>query len=305
MDDQITWYLRNAGRIPLLTPSEEIELGHAVQAWMAEKEKENPSKRICRRGKKAYDRMFKANLRLVVEIARKYTKSVELMQFEDLISEGNLGLSRAVEKFDPARGYKFSTYAYWWIRQGVRRAMSIQDRSIRLPINCLEVQAKIARFRDDFKFEHGRNPTIKECSDFSDTRPVTLRAYLAHVQRPMSLDEKKKELSTGRFGQEMTYLDLVADPEENPSEFVETDDSACKLLKLLKTLPARESTVLKYRYGLSEQSKYVQGDLIDINKDGLTFTEIGQIMGLTRERVRQIEANALKRLKQRLDKSSS
>ncbi len=287
MEDNIGWYLAQAGRIPLLTPAEEIELGNAVKAWQDIKDQPNPNKRICRSGKRAYDRMFEANLRLVVNVARKYLNCTNHMELADLIQEGNLGLSRAVEKFDPSRGYKFSTYAYWWIRQGVRRAMSTQERVIKLPVNAIDVQAKVAKFFDEYMQEHGKAPTVEICAEFCDVRPITMRAYLEHIKRPTSLD-RKAHVDEKRDSSGMTLLDLVADSEMGPSEQLEIDSCLIKLDDYLSILEPRAQAVLKHRYGLG------------LDGECKTFTEIGRLLDMSRERVRQIERKSLKALQRRM-----
>lgn len=279
-DDQIGWYLKEAGRIPLLTAAEEIELGHAVKEWQEIKDEPNPDLRVCRRGKKAYDRMFTANLRLVVNIAKKYLCCTHHMELQDLIQEGNLGLSRAVEKFDPERGYKFSTYAYWWIRQGVRRAMSQQERVIRLPINAIDVQAKISKFVDEYVELHGKVPTIDLCSEFCGVRKHTMRAYLEHMKRPTSLDREAIEKDKGST----TYLELIASQDPDPSEQLEIDSGLDKMEIYLGLLPIKQAQTLKHRYGL-------------FNEEPKTYTQIGKLMGVSRERIRQLEAKALKTLR--------
>ena len=285
-DDQIGWYLKEAGRIPLLTAAEEIELGHAIQQWQEIKDESAPDPRICRRGKKAYDRMFTANLRLVVNIAKKYLCCTHHMELQDLIQEGNLGLSRAVEKFDPERGYKFSTYAYWWIRQGVRRAMSQQERVIRLPINAIDVQAKISKFVDEYVELHGKVPTLDLCSEFCGVRKHTMRAYLEHMKRPTSLDCE----AITRMGESKgsaTYLEMVASQDPDPSDQLEIDTGLDKMELYLGLLPIKEAQALRYRYGL-------------FNEEPKTYAQIGKLMGVSRERIRQLEAKALKTLRLRM-----
>jgi len=285
-DDQIGWYLKEAGRIPLLTAAEEIELGHAIQQWQEIKDESAPDPRICRRGKKAYDRMFTANLRLVVNIAKKYLCCTHHMELQDLIQEGNLGLSRAVEKFDPERGYKFSTYAYWWIRQGVRRAMSQQERVIRLPINAIDVQAKISKFVDEYVELHGKVPTLDLCSEFCGVRKHTMRAYLEHMKRPTSLDCE----AITRMGESKgsaTYLEMVASQDPDPSDQLEIDTGLDKMELYLGLLPIKEAQALRHRYGL-------------FNEEPKTYAQIGKLMGVSRERIRQLEAKALKTLRLRM-----
>ena len=293
VDNGVGWYLQQAGRVPMLTPSEEISLGNQVKAYMEIrdlKETTPEQRKIIRRGIKAKDRMFNANLRLVVHISKKYAEAaLGSMTMLDLIQEGNLGLSRAIEKFDPTRGYKFSTYGYWWIRQAVSRSISISDRTIRLPINAIAVQKKVSQFADKFKVENHRSPTIEECAEYCKIRPYTMRAYLEHTPRINSLDQMA--INNSKLYDESTILDLIVDPETQIEEEKKQLEHEFFLLDgLLESLSNRDRWILKLRYGMDE--------------DGLgplTYQAIGELMDISRERVRQIEAKCLKTMRLKLD----
>ena len=288
-DDGVAWYLQQAGRIPLLTPSEEISLGNEVQAYMAIRDLPNPTatqKKRIKRGLKAKNRIFNANLRLVVHISKKYAEAnLSTMTMLDLIQEGNIGLSRAIEKFDPSRGYKFSTYAYWWVRQAVTRSISMSDRSIRLPINAITIQKKVARFAEAFKEENGRNPTMDECADFCDIRVSTMRAYLEHTPRISSLDQLTNP--TSKLYEETTILDLIAASDISPEEQLEVKNGLESLDQLMDEIPDRDRFALELRYGIDELGP-------------LTYAEIGKILKISRERVRQIEARWLRKMRLKL-----
>tara|TARA_R100000781_G_scaffold25336_1_gene18709 strand:- start:3681 stop:4586 length:906 start_codon:yes stop_codon:yes gene_type:complete len=290
-DDGVQWYLQQAGRIPMLTPSEEISLGNEVKAYMELRDLKDPSfdqKKIIRRGIKAKSRMFNANLRLVVHISKKYSEAaLGSMTMLDLIQEGNIGLSRAIEKFDPARGYKFSTYAYWWIRQAVGRSICISDRVIRLPLNAISVQKKVAQFAEVYKEENNRIPTIEECANFCKIRPVTMRAYLEHTSKVQSLDQMAS--NNNKLFDEMTILDLIVSPDlEKQQEQLEIDHGIEQLEDLLAGLSERDRWCMELRFGIDELGP-------------MTYQSIGQMLNISRERVRQIEAKCLKKMRSKID----
>jgi len=289
MVDGVGWYLKQAGRVPMLTPEEEVSLGKEVQLWMTLRPVEHPTneeKRIIRRGKKAKERMFNANLRLVIHISKRHIdRSLNHLTLLDLIQEGNIGLSRAIEKFDPARGYKFSTYSYWWVRQAVTRAIHNTEREIRLPINALTLQRKVAIFADEYRAKHGKSPSVEECSERFGVLLRTMRGYLEHTQRPLSLDTERNR-DAEKEG-ERTLLDSIADPNADPHEDLEVRSGLESLDSAMNVLSDRDREAFEMRYGLK-------------GKEPMTYAEIGEILNLSRERVRQIEVLGLKKMRARM-----
>ena len=288
----VAWYLSQAGRIPMLTASEEIELGTQVKSWQSIKDVKNPTleqKKIIRRGMKAKERMISANLRLVVHIAKKYSAGEvgTHMSLLDLIQEGTIGLNRGVEKFDPARGYKFSTYAYWWIRQGIHRARGNQQLMIRLPVCAQDSLKRVKKYIDDFKFQHdGKVPTLEECAEDCNVTLSSLKYYIEHSQKHASLDQLTEKLdSIG--GKDSTLLDLVPCPRSSPEDVLEVLSCLEHVKDMLSELSEKEKQILEMRYGLNGE----------IEK---TYVEIGEVMELSRERVRQVELKALKKMRTKL-----
>ena len=286
--DPVSWYLATIGRIPLLTPAEEIELGNQVQAMMAftedgtkvfdEAELKGKDRRMLRIGRRAKERMMKANLRLVVSVAKKYQgKGLELL---DLIQEGSLGLERAVEKFDPTRGYKFSTYAFWWIRQSMTRAIACQSRTIRLPVHLSERLTTIRKVSLDLAHKLGAMPSRIEIAEAMDISLEELDSLLRQALTTSSLDAPVN----GEEGR--SFLgDLIADAsQEEPLDLVEQRIHHEQLGRWLSHLSEQEQHVLKMRFGLEGQERH-------------TLAEIGRLMEVSRERVRQVELKALRKLR--------
>ena len=286
--DPISWYLSTIGRIPLLTPAEEIELGNQVQMMMSlteddpnlHSEKEFTSKelRLIRVGKRAKERMMKANLRLVVSVAKKYQgKGLELL---DLIQEGSLGLERAVEKFDPTRGYKFSTYAFWWIRQSMTRAIACQSRTIRLPVHLSERLTTIRKVSLDLAHKLGAMPSRFEIAEAMDIPLEELDSLLRQALTTSSLDSPVN----GEEGR--SFLgDLIADSSlGEPLDKVEQRIHHEQLGRWLSHLSEQEQHVLRLRFGLEGNERH-------------TLAEIGRLLEVSRERVRQVELKALRKLR--------
>jgi RNA polymerase primary sigma factor len=258
--DALQLFLNEAGRYKLLTADEEVEL----------------SKRIERGDKSAKDLMINSNLRLVVSIAKKYQgHGLSLL---DLIQEGIIGLIRAVEKFDWRRGYKFSTYATWWIRQAVQRGVANKSRTIRIPVHILERETKISRAERELVAELERQPTDEEISKRAKLPVKQVREVRKAARAVTSLDKPLGEESDASLG------DIVATEEHDFEEELHVELTEVTLRRAVENLPEREQQVLKLRYGL------------DGDEDPKSLDEIGRRLGLTRERVRQIEAQALQRL---------
>ncbi|AII44016.1 MAG: RpoD/SigA family RNA polymerase sigma factor [Cyanobacteriota bacterium] len=286
--DPVSWYLATIGRIPLLTPAEEIELGNQVQTMMQltedgsrdfdESQLTTQQRRSIRIGRRAKERMMKANLRLVVSVAKKYQgKGLELL---DLIQEGSLGLERAVEKFDPTRGYKFSTYAFWWIRQSMTRAIACQSRTIRLPVHLSERLTTIRKVSLDLAHKLGAMPSRVEIAEAMDIPLDELDSLLRQALTTSSLDAPVN----GEEGR--SFLgDLIADSSlEEPLDMVEQRIHHEQLGRWLSHLSEQEQHVLRLRFGLEGNERH-------------TLAEIGRLMEVSRERVRQVELKALRKLR--------
>ena len=281
--DSIGWYLSAIGRVPLLTAAEEIELSHHVRAGKLLLEipegKRTPQQlRQLRMAQRARDRMIAANLRLVVSVAKKYqNQGLELL---DLVQEGAIGLERAVDKFDPAMGYKFSTYAYWWIRQGMTRAIDNSARTIRLPIHISEKLSKMRRISRELSHRLGRQPNRLELSHGLGMQPEELDELISQSAPCASLDAHAR-------GEEdrSTLGELIADPASGDS--MEGMDRSLQKEHLggwISQLNDREQEILRLRYGLGGQ-------------EPLTLAEIGRHINVSRERVRQLEARAILKLR--------
>ncbi len=281
--DSIGFYLTSIGRVPLLTPAEEIELAHHVQQ-MKDLLSLDIEKRTIRQkhkikmGKRARDRMMAANLRLVVSVAKKYqNQGLELL---DLVQEGAIGLERAVDKFDPAMGYKFSTYAYWWIRQGMTRAIDNSARTIRLPIHISEKLSKMRRISRELSHRFGRQPNRLELASAMGIEPQDLEDLISQSAPCASLDAHAR-------GEEdrSTLGELIPDPNYNePMEGMDRSIQKEHLGGWLSQLNEREQKIMKLRFGLD-------------GEEPLTLAEIGRQINVSRERVRQLEAKAILKLR--------
>ena len=281
--DSIGWYLSNIGRVPLLTPAEEIELAHHVQAM--KRLKELPASELTARqkhqirmGTRARDRMMAANLRLVVSVAKKYqNQGLELL---DLVQEGAIGLERAVDKFDPAMGYKFSTYAYWWIRQGMTRAIDNSARTIRLPIHVSEKLSKMRRITRELSHRFGRQPNRLELAHAMCMQPEELEELITQSAPCASLD------AHARGDEDRSTLgELIADPNSNESmDSMDRNLQKEHLGTWLSQLNERERKIIELRFGLAGQ-------------EPLTLAEIGRQINVSRERVRQLESKAILKLR--------
>ena len=264
IDDPVKVYLKEIGRVPLLTPDEEIELALKIQSGGPE-------------GEKAKQRLSEANLRLVVSIAKRYVGRG--MQFLDLIQEGNLGLIKAVEKFDHTKGFKFSTYATWWIRQAITRAIADQARTIRIPVHMVETINKVKKVSSQLLHENGHEPTADEIAEKLEMPVDKVREIMRVAQEPVSLETPIGEEEDSHLGDFLPDEDAPV-PAEAASQTLLKE----QLADVLKTLTPREEKVLRLRFGLEDGRPR-------------TLEEVGKEFNVTRERIRQIEAKALRKLR--------
>ena len=291
-DDPVRMYLKEIGKVNLLSSDEEIELAQAMDAGNAAKEQlaelqaageEIPAEvqaeldKAIKKGERAKQRLAEANLRLVVSIAKRYVGRG--MQFLDLIQEGNLGLIKAVEKFDYTKGYKFSTYATWWIRQAITRAIADQARTIRIPVHMVETINKLIRVSRQLLQEYGRDPTPEEIAAEMGTSEEKVREIIKIAQEPVSLETPIGEEEDSHLGDFIPDDDAPA-----PAEAAAFTLLKEQLMSVLSTLTPREEKVLKLRFGLEDGR-------------ARTLEEVGKYFKVTRERIRQIEAKALRKLR--------
>ncbi|MCP9806143.1 RpoD/SigA family RNA polymerase sigma factor [Cyanobium sp. T1B-Tous] len=300
--DLVRSYLRDIGRVPLLTHEQEITLGRQVQELVALEELEGelesrigskPSqaelaqaaglsapllKKRLQAGRRAKERMVAANLRLVVSVAKKYTR--RNMELLDLIQEGTIGLVRGVEKFDPTRGYKFSTYAYWWIRQGITRAIAEKSRTIRLPIHITETLNKLKKGQRELSQLLGRTPTVTELAEAVELPEEEVKDLLCRARQPVSLETKVGD------GDDTELLDLLAGDGELPEDRVDGECLKGDLRALLEQLPELQGRVLKMRYGIPCEQAPGQSE-------PMSLSAIAKHLGMSRDKTRNLERKAL------------
>ena len=301
--DSVRSYLRDIGRIPLLEHDEEIILGRKVQRLMelegirqelkVELGKEIDDRTLCdhtsndwkelrrelREGKKAKEKMVTANLRLVVSVAKKYTK--RNMELLDIIQEGTIGLVRGVEKFDPHRGYKFSTYAYWWIRQGITRAIAEKSRAIRLPIHVTENLNKLKKAQRELSQRNGIMPNIFQLSDELGLTVDEIKDLMCKGRQPTSLEIKIGE------NKDTALIDLLEDEDQTPDRLLLASCIKDDIRKLINDLPEMQASVIRMRYGIGDEVL-----------EPMSMTAIGQILNMSRDRVRTLENKAIKALRE-------
>ena len=302
--DSVRSYLRDIGRIPLLEHEEEILLGRKVQRLMHLKKvkeetgcNDNESlakvmdmslkqlKREMHEGEKAKDKMVTANLRLVVSVAKKYTK--RNMELLDIIQEGTIGLVRGVEKFDPHRGYKFSTYAYWWIRQGITRAIAEKSRAIRLPIHVTENLNKLKKAQRELSQLNGQIPDVFQLADYLNFSVDEVKDLMCKSRQPTSLEIKIGE------NRDTALIDLLEDETQLPERLLEQSCIRDDISDLIEDLPEMQASVIRMRYGIGEEVL-----------EPLSMTAIGQILNMSRDRVRTLEHKGLKTLRERSNEIS-
>jgi len=288
MGDSVHTYLKSIGRTSLLTAEQEVNLAKRIEAGLYAEHKLATGKgmrkdyrrdleQVAADGQRAKAHMLEANLRLVVSVAKKYSdRGLSLL---DVVQEGNLGLIRAVEKFDYTKGYKFSTYAMWWIRQAIQRGFADSARTIRLPVHVLEMLSKLSRVERDMHQKLGREPTPEELAVELDRTPDQIEELLRTSRQPISLDS-----TIGEDG-ETSIGDLIEDVDAPAaSELVDRQLMADQLRHALDALTPREATIMAMRFGLYDGNPH-------------TLDEIGKVLGLTRERIRQLEKQSLSKLR--------
>jgi RNA polymerase primary sigma factor len=276
VDDPVRMYLREIGRVPLLTASEEVHLAQIMERGKAEQLKRVPNRKYLDEANAAQRRLTEANLRLVVSIAKKYVgHGVSLL---DLIQEGNIGLMRAVEKFDYTKGYKFSTYGTWWIRQAVTRAIADQGRTVRIPVHMIEKINRLLHISRRLLQDLGREPTVQDIAQAMGTTISQVQEIIHAAMQPVSLETPIGEEEDSKLGDFIEDSTVQAPSEEAVHQLLKE-----QIEDVLKSLTEREQRVIRLRFGLSDGHSR-------------TLEEVGKELSITRERVRQIEVKALRKL---------
>jgi RNA polymerase primary sigma factor len=288
VDDMVRLYIKDAARIPLLTAEEEVQLAKLIEACReAQKElakgnvtpeRKKELDQIINDGRAARERLIRSNARLVISVAKKYIGRG--LPFLDLIQEGNIGLMRAIRNFEYQRGFKFSTYATWWIRQAISRALAEQSRTIRLPVHMSDSVNRMLREQNALQQRLGRLPTVAELAEVLEVPETKVEQMMKIVKQPLSLQTPVGEEEDEDLGNIIEDIN-APNPEETVSDALENED----LRRQISLLPPRERQVLELRYGLID------------NAEPLTLNEVGRQMGITRERARQLELQAFQRLR--------
>lgn len=278
LSDPLSIYLKDISQVKLLTREEEIELANMVSIAI-----ESTDEKVIQFGKEARDRLVVANLRLVVSIAKKYTYSnLPLM---DLIQEGTMGLMKAVDRYQVEKGFKFSTYATWWIRQSISRSISNNSRTIRLPVYVYDMLSLVKKAKREYANKHGIEPNIEKLSEVTGKSISSLRMLYLCGDDTLSLDQ------TFEDGDD-TIIDSTKDPYSlNPEEYDKLKEIEEYVIRILKVLDEREQMIIKMRFGIESDEK--------------TLEEIGKFLGITRERVRQLEKRAIKKLRKLIDTTNT
>ena len=283
MSDPLRDYLNQIGKIPLLTAAEEIELGHAVQRMVALRSKQEHSReelRHIKAGIRAKKRMIQGNLRLVIGIASKYKHLANRVTLHDLVQEGNIGLIRAVELFDPERGYKFSTYAYWWIRQGIMRSIQVQDRIIKLPSGASDILRKVKTYMVEHQDLYGEPPSIEQCAAHAGVAPNTLRDYMHSAQDAVSLDAKARTQNEDGS----SILDLIAAENEKPEDDLILTTKVQAVQQALSYMCENSKMILSMRYGLD-------------GEEPCSKREIARRIGIAQDTTSRLLVNAERQLR--------
>ena len=284
----LDWLMHQSHNYPLLTAEQEIIYSRHIQEWLLLRDKDNPTpqeRAVIRRGKRAYDRFFLSNIRMVVSITGRYSRFAGSMGLEDMMQEGLLGLERAIVKFDSTRGYKFSTYAFNWIRQSINRSLSSKSRTIRLPDNAILVLKRAFDYMKEYEREHGRRPTVDQMAEHCSVAPHTLRGYLPHGAPVISLDDRARNSGSSESS---TLLELIAD-EVCVNEVDEYSFLVPVLSKLLADLPDLDRQIVERLYmGPEGQSRSLQS--------------IATELGVSRQAIGRRHHNALRRLRMQLNR---
>ena len=285
--DSYQYFMESAKRWPLLSAAQEIHLSHRIQKWLFVQQRLNELElkpnaleaRTIKSGQRAYNRLFNCNLRLLGKLANKWQNAATHLTKEDLVQEGAIGLSRAILKFDATLGYKFSTYAYWWIQQSMSRAIDNSDRIVKLPGACLTALKKVRNWQPMFCAEHGRMPTMAECAAFAGVTVQNMKLYFKHYDVPVSLNVPGKSPSDGKEGGDT--LQLVVCPGATPEDILNETAKGDALTAALKTLTQEQFMIIDMLYGLTGEKP-------------LSIHMTCQKTKISKDKIRQIRDKALR-----------